>query len=156
MDESGEIMAMWIPWAACVIIGAALGYGAYTDAKTRTIPNIVPLVVLAAGFFTAGSLVGKLVTLSIFVVVFALISHMTKIRSGGGDVKLYMAIAFSLGAFSLVVILVLTMLLLKVADKVKGKKREKGERFPLCTYVFPAYLIYFFGYMVSAAIIAGR
>ena len=144
-------MAMWIPWAACVIIGAALGYGAYTDAKTRTIPNIVPLVVLAAGFFTAGSLVGKLVTLSIFVVVFALISHMTKIRSGGGDVKLYMAIAFSL-----VVILVLTMLLLKVADKVKGKKREKGERFPLCTYVFPAYLIYFFGYMVSAAIIAGR
>ena len=81
---------------------------------------------------------------------------MTKMRSGGGDVKLYMAIAFSLGAFSLVVILVLTMLLLKVADKVKGKKREKGERFPLCAYVFPAYLIYFFGYMVPAAIIAGR
>lgn len=147
-------MPTWIPWVACIVIGAAMGYGAYTDAKTRTIPNAVPLVILIAGFFTAGSLVTKLITLCVFVAVFALVSHITGMRSGGGDVKLYMSISFSLGIFSLAILLVLTMFLLKAADKVKGKQRAKGERFPLCVYVFPAYLIYFFGYMVPAAILA--
>lgn len=143
-----------IPWAACIVIAAALGYGAYTDAKTRTIPNMVPFIIFIAGFFTAGSTVSKVITLAVFLLVFALVSSLTKLRSGGGDIKLYAAIAFSLGAFSLAVILLLTMLLVKLADKVKGKKREKGERFPLCVYAFPAYLIYFACYMVPAAIIA--
>lgn len=147
-------MTIIIPWAACIVIAAALGYGAYTDAKTRTIPNMVPFIIFIAGFFTAGSTVSKVITLAVFLLVLALVSSLTKLRSGGGDIKLYAAIAFSLGAFSLAVILLLTMLLVKLADKVKGKKREKGERFPLCVYVFPAYLLYFVCYMVPAAILA--
>lgn len=147
-------MTIIIPWVACIVIAAALGYGAYTDAKTRTIPNMVPFIIFIAGFFTAGSTVSKVITLAVFLLVLALVSSLTKLRSGGGDIKLYAAIAFSLGAFSLAVILLLTMLLVKLADKVKGKKREKGERFPLCVYVFPAYLLYFVCYMVPAAILA--
>ena len=147
-------MSIIIPWAACIVIAAALGYGAYTDAKTRTIPNMVPFIIFIAGFFTAGSIGSKLITLAAFIFVFALISFLTKMRSGGGDVKLYTAIAFSLGPFSLAVILLLTILLVKSADKFKGKKREKGERFPLCVYVFPAYILYFACYMVPAAIFA--
>ena len=147
-------MTIIIPWAACIVIAAALGYGAYTDAKTRTIPNMVPFIIFIAGFFTAGSTVSKVITLAVFLLVFALVSSLTKLRSGGGDIKLYAAIAFSLGAFSLAVILLLTMLLVKLADKVKGKKREKGERFPLCVYAFPAYLLYFVCDMVHAAILA--
>lgn len=115
---------------------------------------MVPFIIFIAGFFTAGSTVSKVITLAVFLLVFALVSSLTKLRSGGGDIKLYAAIAFSLGAFSLAVILLLTMLLVKLADKVRGKKREKGERFPLCVYAFPAYLIYFTCYMVPAAIIA--
>ena len=115
---------------------------------------MVPFIIYLAGFFTAGSLVSKVITLAVFLLVFALVSSLTKMRSGGGDIKLYAAIAFSLGAFSLAVILLLTMLLVKLADKVKGKKREKGERFPLCVYAFPAYLLYFVCYMVPAAILA--
>lgn len=115
---------------------------------------MVPFIIFIAGFFTAGSTVSKVITLAVFLLVLALVSSLTKLRSGGGDIKLYAAIAFSLGAFSLAVILLLTMLLVKLADKVKGKKREKGERFPLCVYVFPAYLLYFVCYMVPAAILA--
>lgn len=126
---------------ACCGIAVALGVGAYTDWKTRTIPNWIPLAVFLCGCFTAATWSTKLFSLLAICVVLWFISTVTHQRSGGGDVKLYMSIAFALGLQSLSFILIATLCLCRGHQVVQRRKLGKGERIPLCCYVFPAYLI---------------
>ena len=129
--------------AACFGIACALAVGAYTDWKTRTIPNWIPLSIMLCGCFTATTWWMKISNLVIICVVLWLLSVIMKQKSGGGDIKLYMALSFALGLQSLAVILVLALILCKLHQMTQKDKVEKGERIPLCCYVFPAYVIDF-------------
>lgn len=131
-----------IPCLSCLGIGAILCYGAYTDHKTRTIPNIIPGAILLFGLGTATPLWYKLVCFGIMVASLVLAAAITKQASGGGDLKLYCALSFALGILPVGVVLFLTLVLLGAHNIIKGKKRVKGERFPLCTYLAPAYFLY--------------
>ena len=85
----------------------------------------------------------KISNLAIICVVLWLLSGIMNQKSGGGDIKLYMALSFALGLQSLAVILVLALILCKLHQMTQKDKVEKGERIPLCCYVFPAYVIDF-------------
>ena len=132
-----------LAFAACCGIGCALAAGAYTDWKTRTIPNWIPLTILICGCFTATSWVTKISNIIIICILLWLLSVLMKQKSGGGDIKLYMALTFALGLQSLAVILVLALIICKLHQMARKDKLEKGERIPLCCYVFPAYVIDF-------------
>lgn len=124
---------------ACIGIGLALAAGAYTDYKTRTIPNSIPLTILALGCFTATSWVAKVASFVLIVLILIIAPKLTGQHSGGGDIKLYCALSFALGLTPLAAILVLTLALAAIVPAIIGKRREKGTRIPLCTYVAPAY-----------------
>lgn len=131
----------YIPIIACAAILPILCYGAYTDWKQRIIPNRVPVLVMLLGTTTGGGFAYKFISLGIMVLLLALAAFLTHQKSGGGDIKLYMALSFALGLQGLVVVLLLTIVLYTGFRVVK--RVPKTERFPVCSFVAPAYAIYF-------------
>lgn len=136
--REGVVMANVLPVIVCGVIGVLLLVGAYTDYKTRTIPNAVPIGILVCGIFTATPWWFKFFSLGFMVLFLAL----SKKKSGGGDVKLYCALAFSLGLAALAFILVITLILNFSVALIRKRRIDKTERIPLCTFVAPAYIIY--------------
>jgi len=134
-------VTQYIPIFACAAILPILCYGAYTDWIQRIIPNRVPLTVLALGIFTGGGFAYKFLSLGTSMVLMVLSTLLTKKRSGGGDIKLYMALSFALGLQGLAIVLMLTILLYSGFRVLK--RVPKAERFPVCSFVAPAYAIYF-------------
>ena len=131
----------YIPIIACAAILPILCYGAYTDWKQRIIPNRVPVLVLMLGFATGGGFVYKFTSLGIMVLLLALTTLLTHKKSGGGDIKLYMALSFALGLQGLVMVLLLTIVLYTGFRIIT--RGPMTERFPVCSFVAPAYAIYF-------------
>lgn len=149
-----------VPLLALVAIGISLFYGAYTDWKSRTIPNQVPLSILFFGLFTAIPIGTKLLHFSLMVAVLLLthgamvlkafvIRKLRKrevmvLRSGGGDLKLYLSLSFAIGLFSTGVVLLSTALLLfftRLVLRNRSRESQKSARFPLGTYLASAYCV---------------
>lgn len=75
-----------------------------------------------------------------------------KQHSGGGDIKLYLALSFALGPFSLALLLMLTLIFHSAYQAVmthRNKATGKDARFPLACFLFPSYLIYFSFLLIS-------
>ena len=127
--------------AALAVISAALVAGAITDAKTRTIPNAVPISIFLAGLFVYGTSIGeKALSLLAIGTVLAVTTRLSGLKSGGGDVKLYCALAFSLGLSATAIILFITYLLMRLHSSLQQAQNKKGLRLPACCYIAPAFI----------------
>lgn len=128
---------------ACAVIFISLCVGGYTDSKTRTIPNAVPLVILVCGFFTATPAAYKL--FSVCAMAFALFvsSRMTALKSGGGDVKVYLSLSFAVGLFAMLPILIMLAIAPPLWGFLLRTKHEGRTRFPAITFIGPIYAIWF-------------
>ena len=135
---------------ACIIIALTLAVGAYTDYKTRTIPNIIPIIIFACGFFTAVPWLMKIFSL---VAIIILLILLRKKRSGGGDIKLYTSLCWAIGIPSFAVVLLLVYLAAVITTKLI-RKDEKGKTIPLCTYMAPAFILYEAAYIIISKVIA--
>lgn len=126
------------------IIFLLLCIGAYTDAKQRIIPNWVNLGIFLAGFILPTVPIGeRFLNLAVIVIAIILSSVITKKKSGGGDIKLYCALAFALTLAPTAIILVLAILFMLVHRAIA--KKEKGAKYPVCCYVAPAYVLWIAG-----------
>lgn len=130
------------------IIAGALFYGAWTDHRTRTIPNFVPITILLCGLWTPIPWAAKIFGMAVLWIALAAAFKITKSRSGGGDIKVYCALAFALGITPLTIILFYTFLLVKLTAKIRKRINNKGQKVPMCCYIAPAYILY----LVTAAI----
>ena len=132
-------MTEWISFLSVVCIGAILIWGGYTDFKKRIIPNTVPITILVCGIFTSIPWSQKLGSLIAMTLILAITTAITHKHSGGGDIKLYCSLSFSIGLTSVAFVFLITILLLLCVQMIWRKGVEK--RIPLCTYVAPAYII---------------
>lgn len=127
---------------AVLIIGLALCYGAYTDYKEWIIPNKVPLIIMACGCITATAWSDKFASLVLIILALVVAKWITKAKSGGGDIKVYCALSFALGLFTLGIVLI-GMIAIRWAHELYTKRKapDKKERFPFCTYLAVSYII---------------
>lgn len=127
------------------------------DSKTCLIPNVLILSSLGMGslilglefvfvredFF--GSLIMSLSGLICCVVLFYVLSVLTKDGLGMGDVKLISGIGFLLG-FAVTLMLVLCSLILCVLVSIVlvfGKKKNKNDKIPFGPFLFFGYIVMF-------------
>lgn len=125
-----------------VITLGSLTWGAVTDYKTRQISNVVPVLLIIAGFFSGVPFPYKIIGLLAPLLSYFIIDKVRKRNSSGGDVKLISALGFNLGLPSLCVVLILTSLIALIV--VKSIKKTV----PLCTYMVAGY-----GLFVSSLLI---
>lgn len=81
-----------------ILLCLSLCYGAYEDMKTREIPDMVPVVILLAGFI-GFSPIFPITGLLIAGLPLFLAALWSSGGIGGGDVKLMAACGFALGAW---------------------------------------------------------
>lgn len=62
-------MSRYLPLLSGIAIGVLLAVACHTDYKKRIIPNAIPILILAAGFFTSGSFLMKFVNLAAMVLI---------------------------------------------------------------------------------------
>jgi len=111
----------------------------YYDLKTRTIPNIVHILILILSLIAIkpmGAIVGFFfIPLPYFIVAYATGGI------GGGDIKLMASCGAFLGLIDGILALVITSILILICNI----KRTKGESFPMGPYIglgcFLSYLI---------------
>lgn len=135
-------MSDYLPLLVGIAIGLLLATACYTDYTKRIIPNIIPILILAAGFFTNGDLVMKFVNLIAMALILVAAEKLLHQHSGGGDLKLYLSLSFALGLLSVGIILAETILLYCLYHILTKKGTLKGHRFPVACFLFPAYGIY--------------
>lgn len=136
-------MSRYLPLLSGIAIGVLLAVACHTDYKKRIIPNAIPILILAAGFFTSGSFLMKFVNLAAMVLIIVVAEKTLHQHSGGGDIKLYLALSFALGLLSLGIVLMETILIYAIYHVLTKKGKLKGRRFPVACFVFPSYCIYF-------------
>lgn len=128
--------------AAVIAIGILLWFGSYTDFKRREIPNWIPLGIFLCGFAIApDELLTKFLNLILLIVALVLASVITKKSSGGGDIKVYLSLAFAFNVFVLAILLAGTLLVRTIVKRVRGEK-GKAIKFPMCCYLAPVYTVY--------------
>ena len=132
-------MSRYLPLLSGIAIGVLLAVACHTDYKKR----IIPILILAAGFFTSGSFLMKFVNLAAMVLIIVVAEKALHQHSGGGDIKLYLALSFALGLLSLGIVLMETILIYAIYHVLTKKGKLKGCRFPVACFVFPSYCIYF-------------
>lgn len=134
-------IAFFVPMIGYVITGFALCFGAYTDYRTRTIPNSVPLVIFLCGCLTPSTIISQTLNMIAMVVILFVLNKLCHYKSGGGDIKIYLSLSFLLGLIWVAAILCITIALHLLTDLIRRRKHQKGTKIPLCTYVAPAYII---------------
>ena len=127
-----------------VITAAALCYGAYTDYKRREIPNPVCLIVALAWLldmstWSLSSILYRLASFGLIILVMVITYLLTKDVSGGGDIKLFLALAINMGFIAAMVVIAIAGVFAVVFSFVKRKSMK--ETVPVCTFVAPAYII---------------
>ena len=98
-------MSHYLPLLSGIAIGVLLAVACHTDYKKRIIPNAIPILIQ---FFTSGSLLMKFVNLAAMVLIIVVAEKALHQHSGGGDIKLYLALSFALGLLSLGIVLMET------------------------------------------------
>lgn len=142
-------MPAWTKLAAAIGILIALVCGAITDYKSRKIPNAIPIAIVCLGVFSGTQWSSKLLDPVILGIILTTAYLISKQRSGGGDIKLYLSITFAYGLIAFAIIIVITLLLrlgMTAIEKAKGK--EPSNAFPVCCYFAPAYTVF---WMLTAA-----
>lgn len=117
---------------------AALIYGGITDFRKREIPNLVPLVLLAAGLISFSG-VASLMGLIIPAVLMLTAAGITKSEVPGGDFKLLCGLGFAAGIWELAVTLGTAGVLSVLYGAVR--KLPMKRNVPLCSYVAIAYVV---------------
>lgn len=151
----------WVSLFQIVIIAGLLIAAAFIDAKTRKIPNKIPLAVLAVGliasliklilsfqngevaFFAKNWLLFNLLSSIVFALGLVLISKATQNGMGFGDVKLITSVCFAGGlratVFSLFISLVICLIIACVEMILKKKTIKDG--YPYAPFFFIGFLI---------------
>ena len=97
---------------------------AIVDSRTRQIPDMLTILLIAFGTFgiclRAESLLSAVLSMLIVGLPLLLFAVRTGNKIGGGDVKLIAAAAFCFGALPVLWVLCLTMLLMLITSRIKG------------------------------------
>lgn len=125
---------------ALIAIAIALIMGGYSDYKTRKVPNIYPLIILAAGLFIQDSWGLKILGFILPFAIIPLAEKITKTKSGGADIKMYAAIGLSFSLYGLTWIVAGMLPLCIIGSLIKH--RSMNEAIPMCTYLAFSGLIY--------------
>jgi len=119
-----------------LLLCLAFAYGAYSDIKSREIPDIVPVTIFLSGFIGFAPLnacIGLAAVGAVFLLA-AMLGNM-----GGGDVRLMAASGFALGLFGgiLQTIMGLTLALLFTLGKhmITKKKSIRHTGIPLAPFL---------------------
>lgn len=114
-----------MPDIATILCYLVLMVIAVVDLRTRHIPDMLTLLLVAFGTFgiclRAESLLSAVCSMLIVGLPFLLLASHTGNKIGGGDVKLIAATAFCFGALSVLWVFCLTMLLMLMVSRMKGK-----------------------------------
>lgn len=142
---SGSVVQSVIAYTA---IFGLLCVGAYTDAKRRIIPNWVNLGIFGCGFLIRDIRFGThFLNLGVMVAGLVIAAVLTKKKSGGGDIKLYCALASSLTIIPTAIILAISAAAMGIQSRA-AKKRGDVVKYPVCCYVAPAYLVWVVGSVI--------
>jgi leader peptidase (prepilin peptidase)/N-methyltransferase len=127
-------------------VGGLLLIGAYSDFKTRTIPNVVSIGLLALGVLCAfvlpdySVLYMRLIVRVAGGVLPATALLCLKLRyggAGGGDIKLLATLGFMTGIYGL-----LPILLVASITGVAWARIKKLKHIPLAVFLFAGYIFY--------------
>lgn len=121
--------------ATLCLASVASCVGAYTDYKTRTVSNYIPLTIFLAGFFTGGLWSYKILGFAVPLMLIIATTAVTRQKSGGADIKMYAACGFCFGFWGLLMVLTVAFVVSVVTGLIK--RRPKGAFVPMCTYLFP-------------------
>ena len=121
-----------------LLLCLALAYGAYADIKTREVPNIVPLVILAAGCIGFSPLL-SFTGLLVMAAVFFFAAYLSRGGMGGGDIRLMAASGFALGAWGgilqTIIGLSLAVFYAFIRARAMGKREWRKETIPLVPFL---------------------
>ena len=130
-------------WAQAILFCGGLIYAAVDDLKTRTVSNIVCIVIALAGLITISpaSFLGALLAMLPFCAGFGLM--------GGGDWRLAAAVGFVLGVgrvltgfFFMATALLLTSLVMRTFPALRQSAAKKQPLVPYFAVAFiPAYFL---------------
>lgn len=81
-----------LPVIGYIISGIALCFGAYTDYKSRTIPNSIPLIILLCGCLSPNTFLSQILNLVCMIVILLILNKLCHYKSGGRRFK---AISFT-------------------------------------------------------------
>lgn len=146
-----------ITYSRKVVVLLVLFAAMIIDSRTRLIPNVLILITLGMGviilllefIFLRDSFLNSLIMsisgLVCCVVLFYVLSRLTKEGIGMGDVKLISAMGFLLGLFSTLIALLFSLILCTLASIILlfGKKKNKNDRIPFGPFMFFGYIIMF-------------
>ena len=126
---------------------AVLLYGGITDYLRREIPNIVPIVLILTGIVCTGNILFSVIFALMMAAFILLGEAISRAKPGNGDIKLLLAMSFSVGITAALG----SMLFAGIGAAVSCllNKQPLSRHYPFCTYYAPAYLlsgIFFFGF----------
>lgn len=104
--------------------------GGYTDFKTRTVSNVIPLVIFLCGLFPGVRRSEQIFGLCFMVFALLLVHRLTGKRSGGADIKMYLALSFNFGFTVLIPFFMLAYLSALIYRRIN--RIEKGRPIPMC------------------------
>lgn len=124
--------------ALCEVMTMVLLSIAYYDARTHTIPDYFHIIILACALTTVdyGRIYINLACVMGVYILFAVINKIRDGAMGGGDVKLYLSLAFLTGLKIIPVILLSTLTFTIVTLIRKKKNKDKGNQ----GYAFAPYI----------------
>lgn len=140
-----------------VIVALVLFAAMIIDSKTRLIPNLLNLIALGMGvlilvvefifcrdeFFS--SLIMSVAGFLCCVVLFYVLSRLTKEGIGMGDVKLISVMGLHLGLSSTLISIIFSLILCTLVSVVLlfGKKKNKNDKIPFGPFMFFGYILMF-------------
>lgn len=140
-----------------VVVALVLFAAMIIDSKTRLIPNLLILIALGLGILILviefifcrdvffGSLIMSIAGFLCCVVLFYVLSRLTKEGIGMGDVKLISVMGLLLGLSTTLMSVLFSLILCTVASVVLlfGKKKNKTDRIPFGPFMFFGYILMF-------------
>lgn len=140
-----------------IVVALVLFAAMIIDSKTRLIPNLLILVALGLGVLILviefifckevflSSLIMSIAGFLCCVVLFYVISRLTKEGIGMGDVKLISVMGLLLGLSTTLMSVLFSLILCTVASVVLlfGKKKNKTDRIPFAPFMFFGYILMF-------------
>ncbi len=141
-----QVVVSWILFSAMII-----------DGKTRIIPNVLVIGAIGSGILIlclefiferelfSTSLIMSVVGLVCCVVLFYVLSRLTRDGMGMGDVKLISAMGFLLGFSSTLFAVLLSLIICTVVSLVLlfARKKNKDDSVPFGPFMFFGYILMF-------------